>query len=263
MFDIGSAGAPGDGEPDTDLPPEPWSRPCSTVPPDGYAALELQDATHDPADLTDAEVVEAVRAYDHLVPWPPPNKPGCWPSSPAAARPSAPTPSTAPPAPVSTWAPDEIGLALTLSRGTAADRIDRSVRLTRVLPATLAAWQAGLLDQAKVNAIHDATLCLSDTAAQVVQHGCSPKPLPDRRAATCSAGTRGHRRRPRRRRRPPPQGLPLPPGSHQSRPRRHGLARSGPCCPPPTPWAATAGSPLSRAAYPPAIRAAWTPAAPT
>ncbi len=71
--------------------------------------------------------------------------------------------------PVSAWAPDEIGLALTLSRGTASARLERSVRLAEVLRATLAAWDQGRIDQAKVNAIPDATLALSDTAAQAVQ----------------------------------------------------------------------------------------------
>lgn len=64
---------------------------------------------------------------------------------------------------------------MTLSRGTAADRIERSFRLEQVLPATLAAWDAGQLDVAKVNAIHDATLCLSDTATQAVQDRVLPK----------------------------------------------------------------------------------------
>jgi uncharacterized protein DUF222 len=136
----------------------------------------LQDATLCPNDLTDAEIVEAIRAYDHVVSW-------------AGARQAAmlaefgrrrPPDRTdildrATPGPVSTWAPDEIGLALTLSRGTAADRIERSLRLEQVLPATLAAWDAGQLDVAKVNAIHDATLCLSDPAARAVQDRVLPK----------------------------------------------------------------------------------------
>ena len=179
MFDIEFADGEGS---DRDLPPEPdlllepWNRPTSAVRPNGYAALELQDATLHPNDLTDAEVVEAIRAYDHVVSW-------------AGARQAAmlaefarrrPPDRTdvldrATPGPVSTWAPDEIGLALTLSRGTAADRIERSLRLEQVLPATLAAWDAGQLDVAKVNAIHDATLCLSDTAARAVQDRVLPK----------------------------------------------------------------------------------------
>src|SRR5947208_2258866 len=69
MFDIGYAGAEGADQPDADLPPEPWNRPTSAVRPSGYAALELQDATLDPADLTDAEVVEAIRAFDHVTSW--------------------------------------------------------------------------------------------------------------------------------------------------------------------------------------------------
>ena len=69
MFDIGSEGAASAQLPETDLPPEPWHRPCSGVRPDGYAALELQEATLDPAALTDADVVEAIRAFDHVVSW--------------------------------------------------------------------------------------------------------------------------------------------------------------------------------------------------
>jgi hypothetical protein len=170
MFDTAQAGLE-----ETDLPIEPWNRPTSTVRPNGYAALELQDATLNPAELTDTDLVEAIRAYDHVASW-------------AGARQAAmlaefarrrppdradvldrPTPG-----PLSTWAPDEIGLALTLSRGTAADRIERSLRLQHVLPATLAAWDAGQLDVAKVNAIHDATLCLADPAAQAVQNRVLP-----------------------------------------------------------------------------------------
>lgn len=156
--------------------PEPWNRPDSTARPDGYAALELQSATLNPTELTDAEVIEAVRGYDHVASW----------AAARQARMLAEFAHRRPPdrsdavdratvGAVSTWAPDEIGLALTLSRGTAAARLDRSVRLAQVLPATLAAWDAGLLDQAKVNAIHDATLALSDTIAQAVQDRVLPQ----------------------------------------------------------------------------------------
>jgi Domain of unknown function (DUF222) len=171
MFDEGS----GEWVDGPDPLPEPWNRPTSAVRPDGYAALELQSATLNPVGLSDAEVVEAVRAFERVVAW----------ASARQARMLAEFARRRPPdradavdrataGAVSVWAPDEIGLALTLSRGTAAARIDRSVRLAAVLPATLAAWDAGVLDAAKVNAIHDATLCLSDTAAQVVQERVLP-----------------------------------------------------------------------------------------
>ena len=155
--------------------PEPWNRPDSAVRPDGYAALELQSATGNPTQLTDAEVIEAIRGYDHVASW----------AAARQARMLAEFAHRRPPdrtdvldrvtvGPVSAWAPDEVGLALTLSRGTAAARLERSLRLTQVLPATLAAWDAGRIDQAKVTAIHDATLALSDTAAQAVQDRVLP-----------------------------------------------------------------------------------------
>jgi hypothetical protein len=168
MIDIGSSSG-------VEPMPEPWNRPDSSALPDGYAALELQSATLNPSELSDADVVEAVRAFDHVVSW----------ASARQARMLAEFARRRPPdrgdavdrataGAVSVWAPDEIGLALTLSRGAAGARIDRALRLARVLPATLAAWDVGSLDQAKVNAIHDATLCLSDTAARVVQDRVLP-----------------------------------------------------------------------------------------
>jgi hypothetical protein len=79
MFDRGWSAAP-----DADLL-EPWNRPTSSVRPNGCAAPELEDATLNPADLTDADVVEAIRAFDHLVSWAGLGRPACWPSSPAVA----------------------------------------------------------------------------------------------------------------------------------------------------------------------------------
>ena len=174
MFDIDDGAPSGNNAPEP--MPEPWNRPDSSARPDGYAALELQSATLNPTELSDAEVVEAVRAYEHVTAW----------ASARQARLLAEFARRRPPdrtdavdrttvGAVSVWAPDEIGLALTLSRGTASARIERSLRLAQVLPATLSAWDAGLLDAAKVNAIHDATLCLSDSAAQAVQHRVLPK----------------------------------------------------------------------------------------
>ena len=181
MFDYeGGRSEADDTPPPEPLPPEPlsepWNRPDSAVRPDGYAALELQSATRHPTQLTDAEVIEAIRGYDHVASW----------AAARQARMLAEFAHRRPPdrtdvvdrvtvGPVSAWAPDEIGLALTLSRGTASARLERSLRLAQVLPATLGAWDAGRIDQAKVNAIHDATLALSDTAAQAVQDRVLPK----------------------------------------------------------------------------------------
>jgi Domain of unknown function (DUF222) len=221
MFEDALGGSVGAEPPE--LMPEAWNRPDSAARPDGYAALELQTATLDPIELTDAEVIEAVRGYDHVVSW----------AAARQARMLAEFARRRPPdrtdvadsvtvGSISTWAPDEIGLALTLSRGTASARLERSVRLAQVLPATLAAWDEGRIDQAKVNAIHDATLALSDTAAQAVQDRVLPmapvQTLSQLRAALeraiIAADPAGAA----------PQGLPAAAGGAQPRPRRNGLA---------------------------------------
>ena len=70
---------------------------------------------------------------------------------------------------ISRFAPDEVGLALRLSRFSAAARLGQAVQLATRLPETLQAWQDGRLDERKVAAICDATLYLDDDKARAVQ----------------------------------------------------------------------------------------------
>ena len=60
----------------------------------------------------------------------------------------------------SPYAADEIGLALRLSRGTAAVRLMQAQRLDGELAATRQAWQDGAIDATKVRAVLDATVNL-------------------------------------------------------------------------------------------------------
>jgi hypothetical protein len=73
------------------------------------------------------------------------------------------------PCSISRFAPDEVGLALKLSRLAAKARLGRAVRLSQVLPETLHAWQLGQLDERRVTAICDATHYLPAEKAQAVQ----------------------------------------------------------------------------------------------
>ncbi len=69
----------------------------------------------------------------------------------------------------SRWAPDEIGLALTLSRMTAVGRLAQARQLTEVLDDTLHAWESGLLDASKVRAITDACFRKPPEQARAIQ----------------------------------------------------------------------------------------------
>jgi hypothetical protein len=75
----------------------------------------------------------------------------------------------------SPYAPDEVGLALHLSRWSASARIEQSVELTERLPETLGLWQAGRLDERRVTAICDATRHLPVETARAVQQRVLPR----------------------------------------------------------------------------------------
>ena len=75
----------------------------------------------------------------------------------------------------SEYAPDEVGVALRLARGTAVARVGLARRLLATLSDTHAAWEAGLIDTAKVRAIDDATWMLSVEHARAVQERVLPR----------------------------------------------------------------------------------------
>ena len=71
--------------------------------------------------------------------------------------------------PMSRWAPDELGLALSMSRLTAKSTLREAARLAAVLPDTLVAFERGLIDSYRARIIHDTTLCLPDGPAREVE----------------------------------------------------------------------------------------------
>ena len=158
------------------MPPAPTVQAARSVRPNGVAALELELATHGPEVLDDHDLIEAIRGFEQVVAWAGARQAGLLAEF-ARRRPAHPADraDSTDVAGVGRYAPDEVGLALTLSRGTAGERLARAVRLREVLPATLAAWDSGLLDAAKVRAIHDATLYLSDGAARAIQERVLPR----------------------------------------------------------------------------------------
>jgi uncharacterized protein DUF222 len=163
-------GPPGsiDPEPRARLAPDEWPWGCAV--PSEETAIGLDAATAEPGALSDAGLVEAIVGFERLTGWAQARqarllaefarrRPGDDPTMVATDKPCS----------ISRFAPDEVGLALKLSRLTAKARLGRAVQLSQVLPETLHAWQQGQLDERRVTAICDATHYLPAEKAQAVQ----------------------------------------------------------------------------------------------
>ena len=144
--------------------------------PSGWLALELDSATAAPTSLDDAELVEVMIAFDRVASWAAARqarmlaefarrRPG---DDPVASRSSVRSVA-------SEFAPDEVGLALRLSRMAAGARLDQSVTLERVLPEVLTAWEHGELDGVKVRAIVEACRVLPAEHARAVAERVLPR----------------------------------------------------------------------------------------
>ena len=171
-----------------DWPPADWSSEwCSPEEPDepvsgygscepsGWLALDLDVVTADPARMPDESLVEAIVGFDRLASWAAARQARLLDEF-ARRRPTDRAPHSARWACVgSEYAPDEVGVALRLSRGSACARIGMARRLLETLPDTHALWESGLIDTAKARAIDDATVVLSDEHAATVQAAVLPK----------------------------------------------------------------------------------------
>jgi hypothetical protein len=142
----------------------------------GWLALELDAGTTDPTALSDHSLIDNIVAFEKLSSWAIARqirllaefgrrRPG---DGSEAVR--CDTTSVA-----GGWAPDEIGLALTLSRGAATLRLDHANRLTAELTPTLRLLENGELDAAKARAICFGTALLPPEKAVAVQNRVLPK----------------------------------------------------------------------------------------
>ena len=109
--------------------------------------MELDQGSADPAALSDADLIEGIVAFERVTSWAQARQAGLLAEF-ARRRPEdnwqarrSDTPSRC-----SEFAPDEVGLALRLSRTTASNRLAMAETLVQDLPRTHAAWQAGLID---------------------------------------------------------------------------------------------------------------------
>jgi hypothetical protein len=163
-------------EPMSDFLPAEWainqSEPeFGTCEPSGWLALDLDSATADPHLLDDATLVEAMVGFDRLASWAAARQARLR-AELAARRPSDRAPHSARWACIgSEYAPDEAGVALHLSRGTACARIGTACRLLAVLPETHAAWEAGRIDTSKARTVDDATWMLAPAFAWTTPTG--------------------------------------------------------------------------------------------
>jgi hypothetical protein len=109
----------------------------AAVTPSGWSAVELDQYFSDPSALSDPALVEAIVGFERLVAW-------------AQARQARLIASLAErrvePGSLTDWASEEVATALHQSSGTAAFRTRQASALIERLPATLEAWEAGLLD---------------------------------------------------------------------------------------------------------------------
>ncbi len=201
------------GVPDTlllDGSPSP-----AAIAPSGWLAVELDQYFSEPDSLSDPALVDAIVGYERLAAW-------------AQARQARLIASLAErraePGSVTDWAADEVATALHQSTGTAAFRTRQATALIERLPDTLAAWEAGLLDQRRVTAITQGTVNLTAEHAALVEARVLPK-APSQTAAQLQAAIKqgDHLRRPRRRRRTPRDGAERAAGRGQPRRRRNGL----------------------------------------
>ncbi|MDQ3988910.1 MAG: HNH endonuclease [Actinomycetota bacterium] len=139
-------------------------------------ALELDQGSADPAGLSDADLIEGIVGFERVTSWAQARQAGLLaefarrrPEDSWQARRSD-TPSRC-----SEFAPDEVGLALRLSRTTASNRLAIAETVVQDLPRTHAAWQAGLIDTPKVRAITETSCLLTGPQREILEARVLPR----------------------------------------------------------------------------------------
>jgi hypothetical protein len=126
--------------------------------------------------LSDAELIDTVVGFERVAAWAGARQAALLAEF-ARRRPddySQPTRSDVPSA-CSEFASDEVGLALRLSRTTAANRLVMAQALVTDLPGTLAAWEAGQLDVLKVRAITETSYLLTSEQITALEARVLPR----------------------------------------------------------------------------------------
>ncbi|QJY45621.1 HNH endonuclease signature motif containing protein [Pseudonocardia broussonetiae] len=153
-----------------DLPPE---QTLGNTAPSGLFGLELEFATESLGVLSDTELVDAAVGFERLAAW-------------AAARQAAvlaefqgrsgdgSVRAVSAAVPLREWASDEIGMALTVSRGTAQVRLAQARRLSGVLRPTRDLLEGGRLCWSRARLVCDRLALLDDTLAAAVQDRVLP-----------------------------------------------------------------------------------------
>ncbi|MGH3570899.1 MAG: DUF222 domain-containing protein [Pseudonocardiaceae bacterium] len=157
-------------------PLEASQPPVSACAPSGWLALELDHGCADLAALSDGELIDAMIGFDRVASW-------------ALARqavllaefarrrpedhPLAANSDT--PSRCSEFAPDEVALALRLSRMTATGRLVMAQTLVGELPGTLAAWEAGAIDSLKARAITETSYLLPEAQRGTLEARVLPR----------------------------------------------------------------------------------------
>ena len=149
----------------------------ATITPSGWLGVELDQYFSDPSALSDPALVDAIVGFERLAAWAQARQARL--IAELAAR-------RAEPGSVTDWAADEVATALHQSTGTAAFRTRQATALLDRLPATLAAWEAGLLDQRRVTTITQGTVNLTAEHAALVEARVLPK-APSQTAAQLQA----------------------------------------------------------------------------
>jgi len=157
-------------------PEDTGQLPMAQCAPSGWLALELDQGTVDTVRLSDAELIDTMVGFERVVAWAGARQAALLAEF-ARRRPdgySQPTRSDVP-SPCSEFASDEVGLALRLSRTTAANRLVMAQALVTDLPGTLAAWEAGQLDVMKVRAITETGYLLTSDQAAALEARVLPR----------------------------------------------------------------------------------------
>ncbi|MBP2368872.1 HNH endonuclease signature motif containing protein [Pseudonocardia parietis] len=136
-------------------------------------ALDCQLAGAAPHLLTDAQILDVVEGAERLQRWVSALRTRMIAvfadRHPAGSRAAPPDADPRAIAPVSRWLPDQVAMVLSLSREQALGEIAGAQRFAHVLPATLADWEAGRIDERKADAIAQATIVLDDDLAREVE----------------------------------------------------------------------------------------------